>query len=203
VSNFSDIEKPITYLITKGNLTDENYSVQVKKTLKNLDIALRKSVSAIHIREKKLSTKLVFDLAAKVVNLTQFSETKVLVNERGDIALAANADGVHLTSNSIPIAEIRRRFPFDMTIGASTHSHKEAEEAKEAGADFVVYGPIFSTISKEKYGEPKGLERLKKVCDALEPFPVVALGGINSGNYRSVIESGAAGFAGISFFEYE
>lgn len=120
----------------------------------------------------------------------------MLVNDRADTALAANADGVHLTEKSISAETIRRDFPANFIIGVSTHSIETAEKAKKQGADFVTFSPIFASPGK---AEPKGLEKLKEVCEKLKPFPVIALGGIDETNYKSVLEKGASGFAAIRF----
>ena len=88
-------------------------------------------------------------------------------------------------------------------IGVSTHTIEEAENAKKEGADFVTFSPVFDTPSKEKYGEPQGLEKLREVCEKLKTFPVIALGGIDETNYRQVLENGASGFAAIRFLNDE
>ena len=122
------------------------------------------------------------------------------MNDRADVAAAAGADGVHLTTQSIDAATIRRMFGEDFLIGVSTHSLAEAEIAKEDDADFVVFGPVFATPSKENYGPPAGLENLKSVAKQLTPFPVLALGGVDVTNARECLRTGASGIAGISLF---
>ncbi len=201
MSSFTDIRKPYIYLITKGNLTHENYSTESIKTLQNIKSAKDFGISFIQIREKQLSAKLSFELTSEIIKITKNSATKILVNERADIALAAKADGVHLTSNALPTSLIRRKFPNNFIIGVSTHTLEKAEKAKDEGADFVTFSPIFPTISKPNYGKPQGLENLREVCEKLKPFPIIALGGIDKTNYRTVLENGASGFAGISFFD--
>ncbi len=156
-------------------------------------------VSLVQIREKKLTTKQVFELTQHVLDISKNTETRVLVNERFDISLAAAVDGVHLTSNSLPIEVVRNLVANDFIIGVSTHSLDEVRIAKDSGADFATFGPVFDTLSKEMYDKPKGLEALKKVCDDVAPFPVIALGGISADNYESVLDAGARGFAAITF----
>ena len=199
MSHFNELIKPFKYLITKGNLTENKFQKESAKTLQILESATKSNISLVQIREKKLSAKLVFQLASESLKLTKDTNTKILINERIDIAIAAKADGVHLTSNSIPIDKIRQIAPTNFIVGVSTHSFEEAKLAKDCGADFVTYSPIFPTTSKVNYGESKGLDGLKNVCNKLKPFPVLALGGINKKNYKSVLESGASGFAAISF----
>lgn len=195
----TNIKNPIIYLITQGNLTSENYQQEESKTLQIIKFASAIDISLIQIREKNLTAKLVFELTTKAVDLTKGSKTKILVNDRADIASAAKAAGVHLTSNSIPVSLIRQNFSDDLIIGVSTHSFEKAAQARDDGADFVTFSPIFPPISKPKFSQPKGLETLREVCRKLKHFPVLALGGIQAENFRSAIDQGAHGFAGISF----
>ena len=177
-------------------MTAQNFSQKKSQTLELIEIAARNNISLIQIREKKLSARLVFELAREAVNLTQNTVTKLLVNDRADIALAANADGVHLTARSLSAGAIRRAFPKDFIIGVSTHTIEEAGNAKNQTADFVTFSPIFSMPNKDKF---QGIENLREVCEKLKPFPVIALGGIDETNYKSVLENGASGFAAIRF----
>ena len=191
--------KPFVYLITDGETNDANFVEKSARTLRTVEIAVQNNISLIQIREKQLNAKFVFEFARKAVEIAEKSQTKILINDRADIALAANADGVHLTAKSIPIEIIRKNFPPDFIIGVSTHTIEEAETAKDQKADFVTFSPIFQTASKIKYGAPQGLEKLREVCEKLKPFPVVALGGIDEANYKQILENGASGFAAIRF----
>lgn len=190
------LTKPVIYLITEGNLTAENFAEHKQRVLELIEIAVKNKISLIQIREKQISSKLVFELAFHAVKITKNSETKLLVNDRADIALAAKADGVHLTEDSVSADIIRKNFPEKFIIGVSTHSLESAESAKKKGADFITFSPIFSSPEK---GEPQGLGKLSDICKKLKPFPVLALGGISETNYRSVLQSGANGFAAIRF----
>jgi len=177
-------------------MTAQNFSQKKSQTLELIEIAAQSNISLIQIREKKLSARLVFELARAAVKITQNTGTKLLVNDRADIALAANADGVHLTARSLSAGAIRRAFPKDFIIGVSTHTIEEAGNAKNQSADFVTFSPIFSMPNKDKF---QGIENLREVCEKLKPFPVIALGGIDETNYKSVLENGASGFAAIRF----
>jgi thiamine-phosphate pyrophosphorylase len=121
----------------------------------------------------------------------------LLVNDRSDIARAAGADGVHLTAQSLPVAVVRKTCGAEFLIGVSTHSLAEAQAARDAGADFVVFGPVFETESKRAYGAPQGPEKLREVTRALGEFPVVAIGGITLENFSECFEAGARGVAAI------
>ncbi len=190
---------PFTYLITEGKLTPENFQAEKQNLIKLIKLAVDEKISSIQIREKNLTAKLIYKLTKEIVEISKHADSKILVNDRADIALAADADGVHLTSKSIKTKIIREHFPSDFIIGVSTHSLEKAEQAKLEDADFVTFSPVFRTISKANYGEPQGLEKFCKVCEKLKPFPVIALGGINAENYREVLAAGAKGFASIGF----
>ncbi len=193
---FNSISKPLIYLITDGKAIAENFADKKAEILKLIKNAVQAKISLIQIREKKLSARLVFELAAEAVKLRRNTETKILINDRADIALAANADGVHLTSHSLTAEIIRQTFPQNFIIGVSTHTIEEAELAKNQGADFATFSPIFDSPGK---GNLQGVEKLREVCEKLKPFPMVALGGIDKTNYKSVLDNGASGFAAIRF----
>jgi thiamine-phosphate pyrophosphorylase len=188
--------KPLVYLITEGKATAENFSRQKAKILEIIKIASENRVSLIQIREKNLSARLVFELVSEAAQILKNTDTKLLVNDRADIAFAAKADGVHLTKNSISAKVVRRAFPENFIIGVSAHSLAAAEQAESQMADFITFSPIFDSPGKN---EPKGLENLRRICEKLENFPVIALGGIDESNYESVLETGAKGFAAIRF----
>lgn len=192
--------QPLIYLITDGEMTAENFSEKSAETLHLIEKAVSQEISLIQIREKKLSAKLGFELALQAAKITKNSRTKLLINDRADIALAANTDGVHLTANSLSARIIRANFPRDFIIGVSTHSLEKAEIAKQQGADFATFSPIFPTVSKEKHGAPQGIGKLKEVVDNVKDFPIIALGGIDEDNFVNALRVGAKGIAGISLF---
>jgi len=119
------------------------------------------------------------------------------VNDHVDVAVAAEADGVHLGRQSMPVDAARKIVGSGMLIGASTHSAQEAKDAEAKGADFVTYGPIFETPSKAQYGKPVGKLSIKEIKYCID-IPVFALGGVKSGNIMQVIAAGADGVAVIS-----
>ena len=187
---------PLTYLITKGDSNTSNFNEKKAEILEALRVSIESGIKLFQIREKQLTAKLLFELVSEASSIARGTGTKLLVNDRADIAMAAKADGVHLPANSVSADVIRRNFPADFIIGVSAHSLAEAESAAKQGADFVVYGPVFETPGKS---EPLGLDELRRVCKSLSGFPVIALGGINETNYRSVLDHGASGFAAIRF----
>ena len=189
-----DLTNPIVYLITKGEATPENFDDSSRQILDIVSVAVDEAIPLIQIREKHLTAKLLFELTTKVVKITAGSTTRVLVNDRADIAVAAGADGVHLTSRSLPAEVIRKTFGSEFIIGVSTHNTEEARSAVAGGADLIVFGPVFETPGK---GAAVGLTELTRVCDAVPHVPVLALGGIDRGNYGSALNAGASGIAAI------
>ena len=145
-----------------------------------------------------MHARVLFDLVVRAAEITRGSKTRLLVNDRSDIARAAGADGVHLTTQSLPAEVVRNICGAEFLIGVSTHSLAEAQAARAACADFVVFGPVFDTESKRTYGEPQGLSRLAEVTRELGEFPVVAIGGITVENVRECFDAGASGVAAIS-----
>ena len=162
-----------------------------------MEAAVAAKIDLIQIREKHLSANFLYELSTRAADITKGNATKLLVSDRADIAAAAGADGVHLASLSLPPDIVRRTFGADFLIGASTHSLEQAAAAGRSGADFVVFGPVFDTISKRQYGEPLRLAELKKVTFELAPFPVLALGGVTTNNVADCLHVGAAGIAAI------
>jgi thiamine-phosphate pyrophosphorylase len=154
-------------------------------------------IDLLQIREKRLRVNILYELSASAEKITRGSATRLIINDRSDIAFAVGADGVHLTTQSLPADVVRQTFGDDFLIGVSTHSLEEAAGARRSGADFVVFGPVFKTPDKRQYGEPQGLRSLEKVASALSPFPVLALGGVMIGNVAECIRAGARGVAAI------
>lgn len=154
-------------------------------------------VGALQIREKDRDDRDVLELTLEA--RAALPSAVLLVNGRLDIALAANADGAHLPADGLPIDALRRRFGPDVTLGRSTHHVEEVEAALREGADYVTFGPVYPTPSKERYGPPKGLDELARA--ARLPIPVYALGGVTLSRFGEVAEAGAAGVAGIRLFQ--
>jgi len=186
---------PIICLITDGTITNENFAIRSESVLALIRTAVDARISLIQIREKALSAKNLVRLTREVVDLARGSVTKILVNDRADIAAAAGADGVHLTESSLPADVVRSAFP-DLVIGVSTHSASSIIVGADRGADFALFGPVFATPGKER---AQGLQALTDACLAAPGFPVLAIGGVDETNYKQVLAAGSAGFAAIRF----
>lgn len=165
-----------------------------------MEAAVAAAVPLVQLREKSLSARVLYELASRAADLAQNSATRLLVNDRFDIARAAGAHGVHLTSRSLPTSVVRQTCGEDFLIGVSTHSLETARNARAEGADFIVFGPVFETESKRAFGPPQGLDKLREVTSALQGFPVLAIGGINLENVGKCFFAGASGMAAISLF---
>jgi thiamine-phosphate pyrophosphorylase len=192
-------QRPLLYLITSGETTSQTTAAtkEFSSILRLVEAAVAARIDLLQIREKNLSANVLYKLSAAAANITSGSATKLLVNDRADIAASAGADGVHLSIQSLPAHVIRGTFGAEFLIGVSTHSLAEAASARADAADFVVFGPVFETSSKRQYGEPVGETELANVASNLSPFPVIALGGITTANAVACIRAGARGIAAI------
>lgn len=162
--------------------------------------AVAARVDLLQIREKQLPSELLVELAQAAITITSGSATRILVNGPAEIAIAAGADGVHLTARSAKANAIRTNLSDELLIGASTHSLNDALQVKAKGADFAVFGPVFETRSKREYGAPVGVESLRKTVKAVAPFPILALGGVSLDNAAACFRAGASGVAAIGLF---
>ena len=179
------------YLVTDRNQTGGRDLLWV------LERALEGGVRAVQLREKDLGGRELFVLAEKTRRLCERYQANLFVNDRVDVALGVDADGVHLGGDSMPVRAARELLGAEKLIGVSTHSIKEAREAEQEKADFILFGPVYFTASKAAYGEPQGLGRLKKVVEKIS-LPVYAIGGVKAGNIAEVKETGVRGIALIS-----
>jgi thiamine-phosphate pyrophosphorylase len=193
---------PLVYLVTAGETTPGTTSAsrEFSTVLALVERAAAAQVSLVQLREKRLPARVLYELASRAAAVTRGTQTRLLVNDRADIARASACDGVHLTTQSLAPPEVRRAFGTDLLIGASAHSPDEARDARDGGADFCVLGPVFQTPSKLPYGPPLGLDAFRAAARALAPFPLLAIGGVTTENARALLSAGAAGVAAIRMF---
>lgn len=159
--------------------------------------ALIGGVTCVQLREKDLSSRQLFEMALELRQLTRHYGAQLLINDRIDIALAVEADGVHLGGSSVPLVEARRLLGNNRLIGYSAHRLGEALQAEHDGADFVTFGPIYHTPSKAAYGQPLGVEKLAEAARKLT-IPLFALGGVKKISIPEVMATGCSGVAMIS-----
>ena len=158
---------------------------------------LAAGLPAVQVREKDLSAAELAALCRRVREPTREREALLIVNDRADVALAVGADAVQRTHSSLTVAEIRAVVDKRLRIGASTHSRDDALTAEAEDADWVVFGPVYDTPSKRRYGAPQGLRALESVCAAVK-IPVIAIGGMTPERVAEVRRAGAHGVAVIS-----
>lgn len=179
------------YLVTDRNQTGGRDLLWV------LQQALDGGVKAIQLREKDLCGKDLFLLAERANKLCEAYGAKLFINDRVDVALAVDAAGVQLSRVSLPVGTARVLLRGKKLIGVSTHSLQEAQQAKQDGADFILFGPVYFTVAKAAYGAPQGLVALRTIVDNIS-LPVYAIGGIKPENIEPTKKTGIRGVALIS-----
>lgn len=158
----------------------------------------------VQIREREMTARDLLVLTKAAIAGAR-GTTRILVNDRLDVALAAGAAGVHLRGESVPIVEAVRwlrevHAPANFLVGVSCHNVEEARQAEGAGASYLFFGPIFETPAKKKFGPPQGLAKLAAVCSNVR-VPVIAIGGVNEETAPKCLQAGASGIAAIRMFQ--
>jgi thiamine-phosphate pyrophosphorylase len=167
-------------------ITDRTYSSLSPYEM--CSAALKAGVRFIQYRDKDRTRRQIYYEALRLRELTLSAKAVLIVNDYADIALAVDADGVHLGQDDLPLKEARKIMA-DKIIGISTHSLEQAREAESDGADYIGFGPVFETLTKDA-GSPQGIDGLRLITQNVG-IPVVAIGGINGGNIKQVFEAGA------------
>lgn len=178
--------------------------------IEKIDAIASAGVDWVQIREKDLSARELAALTRGALFRAAHSQgrsqsTRILLNDRVDVALAEGAGGVHLGENGLPVSEVVRLVEthaahHDFLVGVSCHSLEAAKWAAVGGASYLFFGPVFHTPSKAAFGPPQGLERLAEVCRAVA-IPVLAIGGITLENAGACFAAGAEGIAAIRLFQ--
>jgi thiamine-phosphate pyrophosphorylase len=161
--------------------------------------AYRAGVDYVQVREKDLPGRRLAALVEDLLALPGKASSRLLVNDRLDVARASGADGLHLPADSLPVAAVRGWVGPSWMVGASCHNALEVERAAADGADYALLGPVFATPSKPG-AQPLGLQRLAEICGRVS-IPVFALGGVDLGNAGDCVAAGARGVAGIRLFQ--
>jgi thiamine-phosphate pyrophosphorylase len=180
-------------------ITDRR-ALEAGALIPRIEAAVRAGVDLVQIREKDLPTRELINIVRPAVEAARGSSTRLVVNDRLDVALGLGAAGVHLGNHSLPAPIVREIVPPAFLVGVSCHSLDEALAAAAARADYILLGPIFETPSKLAYGPPLGLAKLREVA-AKVSVPMLALGGITVDRTPACLDAGAAGIAGISIFQ--
>ncbi|HKN70623.1 MAG TPA: thiamine phosphate synthase [Terriglobales bacterium] len=198
-------DRCLLYYITDRSQFRGDERARRRDLLAKVAEAARARVDCIQLREKDLSTRELEMLAREAVAMVRenSSLTRLLINSRTDVALAAGADGVHLRADDVGPREARQAAHRPLStdhflVAASCHSNEEVIRADSEGADFAVFGPIFGK-NNAPGRQPTGLAALHEACRA--KIPVLALGGVTMENAASCLEAGAAGVAGIRLFQ--
>ena len=191
--------------VTDRHLLGPEEEARVDALVEQIRRGVAAGIDWIQIREKDLSGRRLSELTRDAVAAAAGTATRIIVNDRLDIALGRGAAGVHLGEESVPVAEVTRWRRTDAAqrhflVGASCHSLAAAQQAERDGADYVFFGPVFDTPAKRKFGPPQGLDRLAEVCRAVR-VPVLAIGGVTLENAADCLRSGAAGLAAIRLFQ--
>jgi thiamine-phosphate pyrophosphorylase len=204
-------EPILCYVTDRRSLPDGHPAGAFESLLRKIEGAAAAGIDWIQIREKDLSGGDCASLTSKALGCAAKASpsgripTRILVNDRLDVALSERAGGVHLSERGLLIADTRRLADSHspgkgFLIGVSCHSLGDARLAESGGADYIFFGPLFATPSKAAYGAPQGLERLAEVCRDIS-LPVLAIGGVTEENAVSCLAAGASGIAAIRLFQ--
>lgn len=160
------------------------------------EMAIKGGADMIQLRDKEIPSGELVEIAKLVSRMCRRNNVMFIVNDRVDVAMFSDADGVHLGIDDIPIPEARKLLGKGKIIGGTAHSQNEALRAEKFGADYIGYGHIYKTYSKDKPEKPKGISELRNILQVIKT-PVLAIGGINPENSRDVVSTGCHGIAVI------
>ena len=208
-------ESPLLcYVTQRQGLPVANPADSIEALIRKIAEVAAAGVDWVQIREKDLTAGELASLTRQALRIAAKSSGKrsaarVLVNDRLDVAIAERAGGIHLGEKSLPVAEAKRlvesaqrKLAVDPSflIGVSCHSLEAAKAAERDGADYIFFGPVFPTPSKQQFGPPQGIQSLQQVCRTVS-VPVLAIGGVTLDDAASCIHAGAAGVAAIRLFQ--
>jgi thiamine-phosphate pyrophosphorylase len=159
--------------------------------------AVDAGAQVLQLRDKTISDKEFYEVALALRDMTRGTETLFIVNDRVDVAMAVGADGIHVGHNDLPAVAVRMLIGNNLILGVSATSIEEAVLADKDGADYIGYGPIFTTATKSDAAAPTGIQQLAAL-ESMLTAPVVAIGGIGAGNVQMVAKAGADAAAVVS-----
>jgi thiamine-phosphate pyrophosphorylase len=189
-----EIKKPVVCLVTDGR-------GDAAAALLRIEAAARAGVDLVQLREPRLADRALVELTARACDAVRGSGTRIIVNDRLDVAMSVGAHGVHLRGNSFDAARVRATAGAAFLIGRSVHTLAEAVATdRERACDYLVFGTVFPSPSKPEGHAIAGLDALRDVCRRVT-VPVLAIGGITRDRMPGVIAAGAAGIAAITLFE--
>lgn len=171
-------------------------SDNVEEFLNTIEEAIKGGVSLVQIREKTAETLDFYNLALKVKEITTRYNVPLIINDRVDVALAIDADGVHVGQSDMPCDITRKLIGPDKILGVSAHNIKEAKKAEKDGADYLGSGAVFPTPTKDDANRITKKD-LKEITDSVN-IPVVAIGGINLDNANELKDTGIKGLSVVS-----
>lgn len=182
---------PKIYPITDARLSQIPHAAQVEKLIAG-------GATLIQLREKNMAAGEFYEAAETALHIARESNVKIIINDRVDLALALRADGVHLGQDDLPPERARRILGDQAIIGFSTHNLEQVRRAVSLPINYLAIGPVFDTRTKENPDQTIGIETVKRARDLIGDFSMVAIGGINSSNFREVLAAGADSAAVIS-----
>ena len=188
--NFTDSQLRLYLVTERGMLRGRDLTDVVMQ-------AVEGGVTMVQLREKDISTREFIELAQALKSVLMRMRVPFIINDRVDVALAVDADGVHIGQSDMPYDIARRMLGSDKIIGLSVENFAEIEEANRLDVDYIGVSPVFATPTKTDTAMPFGLDGLREAVRR-SLHPSVAIGGINISNFRSVLSTGTNGIAVVS-----
>lgn len=182
---------PEIYPITDTRLSGISHAEQVKRLIEG-------GAKFIQLRDKYAAPKDFYEAANSALKIARENNVKIIINDRVDIAFTLKADGVHLGQDDLPPGKARKILGEKTIIGFSTHTIEQALEACNFPVDYIAFGPVFGTTTKENPDAATGIELIKRVRELIGEIPLIAIGGITTENFRQVFNAGADSAAIIS-----
>lgn len=185
------LQLPKIYPVTDTRLAKIPHAAQVEKLVEG-------GATIVQLRDKHAAPKDFYEAAKEALEIARRRNVKIIINDRVDLALALRTDGVHLGQNDLPPEQARKILGESAIIGFSTHNIEQAISAVRLPINYLAIGPVFTTRTKDNPEKAVGLETVKRVREAIGDFPLVAIGGITSENFREVLAAGADSLAIIA-----